>query len=186
MRLFQPCSLAIRHNLFVPPPTKDILWLRATTPAPTIPIENRKYMNRFLSLFAFSCFSPPIELFVKFHIQFSFHFYGSFSKFFLSLAWMRIVKPVGLTFSIYFHLGIIPSLKMPTLTFRLVNFIVYLPLKLLFAWILLRFRSCSCLTFAACFAAASSSGAYSSNFSKSFAAPSLTVADFSFFFSSLP
>ena len=28
-----------------------------------------------------------------------------------------IKKQVGLTFSIYFHLGIIPSLKMPTLTF---------------------------------------------------------------------
>ena len=74
---------------------------------------------------------------------------------------------------------------MPTLTFRLVNFIGYLPLKLLFVWILLRFRSCSCLTFAACFAAASSSGAYVSNFSKSFTAPSFTVAVFSFFFSSL-
>ena len=97
---------------------------------------------------------------------------------------MRITKPVGLTFSIYFHLGIIPSLKMPTLTFRLVNFIDYLPLKFLFVWILLRFRSCSCLTFAACFAAASSSGAYSSNFSKSFTAPSFVVAVFSFFFSS--
>ena len=180
MRLFQPCSLAIRHNLFVPPPTKDILWLRATTPAPTIPIENRKYMNRFLSLCAFSWFSPPSSY--SFNLVF-FIFNGSFSKFFLSLAWMRITKPVGLTFSIYFHLGIIPSLKMPTLTFRLVNFIDYLPLKFLFVWILLRFRSCSCLTFAACFAAASSSGAYSSNFSKSFTAPSFVVAVFSLFLS---
>ena len=76
------------------------------------------------------------------------------------------------------------SYKMPTLTFRLVNFIDYLPLKLLFVWTLLRFRSCSCLAFAACFAAESSSGAYSSNFSKSFTAPSLSVAVFYLFFSS--
>ena len=113
MRLFQPCSLAIRHNLFVPPPTKDILWLRATTPAPTIPIENRKYMNRFLSLCAFSWFSPPGSY--SFNFVF-FIFNGSFSKFFLSLAWMRLKNRSGLLFH-YFHLGIIPSLKMPTLTF---------------------------------------------------------------------
>ena len=95
MRLFQPCSLAIRHNLFVPPPTKDILWLRATTPAPMIPTENRKYLNCFLSLCVFSWFSPPSSY--SFNLVF-FIFNGSFSKFFLSLAWMRITKPVGLTF----------------------------------------------------------------------------------------
>ena len=74
---------------------------------------------------------------------------------------------------------------MPTLTFRLVNFSDYLPLKLLLVWIILRFRSCSCLAFATCSAVASSSGAYSSNFSKSFTAPSFTDAVFSFRFSSL-
>ena len=79
MRLFQPCSLAIRHNLFVPPPTKDILWLRATTPAPTIPIENRKHLNCFLSLYVFSWFSPPSSY--SFNLVF-FIFYGSFSNFF--------------------------------------------------------------------------------------------------------
>ena len=102
MRLFQPCSLAIRHNLFVPPPTKDILWLRATIPAPTIPIENRKHMNCFLSLCVFSWFSPPSSY--SFNLVF-FIFNGSFSKFFLSLAWMRIAKPVGLTFSCFITFG---------------------------------------------------------------------------------
>ena len=99
---------------------------------------------------------------------------------------MRIAKPVGLTFSCFITFGVLFHFyKMPTLTFRLVNIINYLPLKVLFVWFLLRFRACSCLAFAACFAAASSSGAYSSNFSKSFTAPSFTVAVFSFFFSSL-
>ena len=71
---------------------------------------------------------------------------------------------------------------MPTLTFRLINFIDYLPLKLLFVWILLRFRSCSCLAFAACFAAASSSGAYSSNVFNNFTAPSFIVLSFEIIF----
>ena len=63
----------------------------------------------------------------------------------------------------------------------------YLPLNLLFEFTRECFcsRSCSWRRFAACFAAASSSGAYSSNFSKSFTAPSFTVAVFSFRFSSL-
>ena len=113
MRLFHPCFFAIRHNLFVPPPTKDILWLRATTLAPTIPIENRKHLNCFLSLCVFSWFSPPSSY--SFNLVF-FIFNGSFSKFFLSLAWMRLKNRSGLLFH-YFHLGIIPSFKMPTLTF---------------------------------------------------------------------
>lgn len=99
MRLFQPYSLAIRHNLFVPPPTKDILWLRATIPAPTILIENRKYPNCFFSLCVFSWFSPPSSY--SFNLVF-FIFNGSFSEFFLSLAWMRIAKPVGLTFLFHY------------------------------------------------------------------------------------
>ena len=149
MRLFQPCSLAIRHNLFVPPPTKDILWLRATIPAPTIPIENRKHLNCFLSLCAFSWFSPPSTY--SFNLVF-FIFMAPFLNFFSASHECELRNRSDLlfyliTFDVYFR-----SYKMPTLTFRLVNFIGYLPLKLLFVWILLRFRSCSCLEFAACFA----------------------------------
>ncbi len=76
-------------------------------------------------------------------------------------------------------------LKCRRLRFRLARF-TYLPLNLLFEFPRERFfsRSCSWRRFAACFAAASSSGAYSSKFSKSFTAPSFTVAVFSFRFSS--
>ena len=113
MRLFQPCSLAIRHNLFVPPPTKDILWLRATIPAPTIPIENRKHLNCFLSLCVFSWFSPPSSY--SFSLVF-FIFMAPFLNFFSASHECELRNRSGLLFH-YFHLGIIPSLKMPTLTF---------------------------------------------------------------------
>lgn len=95
MRLFQPCSLAIRHNLFVPPPTKDILWLRATTPAPTIPIENRKHLNCFLSLCVFSWFSPSSSY--SFNLVF-FIFMAPFLNFFSASHECELRNRSGLLF----------------------------------------------------------------------------------------
>lgn len=76
-------------------------------------------------------------------------------------------------------------LKCRHLCFRSARF-TYLPLNLLFEFPRERFfsRSCSWRRFAACFAVASSSGAYSSNVFNSLTAPSFVVAVFSCFLSS--
>lgn len=100
--------------------------------------------NRFPSFpwcsFAFSCFSPPIELFVKFHIQFSFHFCGSFSKIFLSLAWMRFENRSVLLFLFTSISVSYLLLKCRRLRFRSASF-TYLPLNLLFEFSRVRFSS---------------------------------------------
>ena len=79
-------------------------------------------------------------------------------------------------FLFYYLWRLFPLLQNADSYVSLDKFLYYLSLKFLLVWILLQFRSCSCLTFAACFAAASSSGAYSSNVFSSFTAPSFTVA----------
>ena len=81
-------------------------------------------------------------------------------------------------FLFYYLWRLFPLLQNADSYVSLDKFLYYLSLKFLLVWILLQFRSCSCLTFAACFAAASSSGAYSSNVFSSFTAPSFTVAVF--------
>ena len=108
-----------------------------------------------------------------------------FSKFFLSLAWMRFENRSVLLFLFTSISVSYLLLKCRRLRFRSARF-TYLPLNLLLEFTRECFcsRSCSWRRLAACFAVASSSGAYSSNVFSNFTALSFVVADFSCLLSS--